>query len=308
MSARVLLADPEREASSLVCALLEERGFVVTPVSTGREVLSLAATSEIVLLERLLPDFDGLTLCRLLRSRSSVPVIFLTRQADELSKVAGLEAGADDYVTKPVGAGELVARIRAVLRRTRQQAADGEILRTGRLQLDLDRRELRVDGTPVSLSTKMFELLRMFMQSPGRVLTRSSLIQKVWGDQFMGDAKTLDVHVRWLRRKIQDDGETPQHLFTVRGVGYRFEAGPRAPSPAPILPLARILDLPHAPPVPSSAPPEPILAAHVPALTRTGENNGNQPALGRAIDNDRPLSSEERESRTVALNGIRSRS
>ena len=184
-------------------------------------------------------------------------MIFLTRPADELSKVLGLEAGADDYVTKPVGAGELVARIRAVLRRTRQQTSGSGILRAGRLQLDLDRRELRVDGMMVSLSAKMFELLRMFMESPGRVLTRPSLIQKVWGDQFMGGAgNTLDVHVRWLRRKIQDDGEAPHYLFTVRGVGYRFEAVPRTPSPAPFLLPACTLDNQQAPPVTSITPPE----------------------------------------------------
>jgi two-component system response regulator RegX3 len=243
MTTRVLLADPEREASSLVCSLLWEQGFSVTPVGTGQEALSLAAGSDLVLLEQLLPDIDGVALCRLLRSRSTVPIIFLSGRADELSRVVGLEVGADDFVTKPFGAGELVARIRAVLRRARSEPTAGGILRANRLELDLDRRELRVDGNPVAMSIKLFELLRLFMQSPGQVLARRSLIQKVWGDQFMGSAKTLDVHVRWLRRKIQDDGGAPQHLFTVRGIGYRFEVGPRVHRSTRISPHTHVLGL-----------------------------------------------------------------
>jgi two-component system response regulator RegX3 len=256
MTARVLLAEPEREASSFTASLLEDQGFAVTPVSTGEEVLLLAPASDLVLLEQLLPDMDGVALCRLLRSRSPVPIIFLSRRADELSRVVALEVGADDYMAKPFGASELVARIRAVLRRTRPESTTGGTLRSDRLELDLDRRELRVDGHPVALSRKMFELLRLFMQSPGRVLTRQSLIQKVWGDQFMGGAKTLDVHVRWLRRKIQGDGEAPQHLFTVRGIGYRFEEGSRAHLASPMLSHTHLLDLAREPPLASGTRPE----------------------------------------------------
>jgi two-component system response regulator RegX3 len=256
MAARVFLADPDTDASLITSSLLADQGFAVTPVRTGEEVLSLAVVSDLVLLEQLLPDTDGVALCRLLRSRSPVPIIFLTRRADELSRVVALEVGADDYVTKPFGTGELVARIRAVLRRARHELMASGSLRAGRLHLDLDRRELQVDGRPVPLSMKMFELLRLFMQSPGKVITRQYLIQKVWGDQFMGGAKTLDVHVRWLRRKIRDDGATPRHLFTVRGVGYRFEVGPSVHSSAPVSPNAHALDLAREPAFASGTPRE----------------------------------------------------
>jgi two-component system response regulator RegX3 len=172
----------------------------------------------------MLPGLPGTEVCRALRSRSNVPIIMLTAKDSEVDKVVGLELGADDYVTKPYSARELVARIRAVLRRRGdvEAPADGA-LEAGPVRMDVERHVVAVDGEPVSLPLKEFDLLELLLRNAGRVLTRGQLIDRVWGSDYVGDTKTLDVHVKRLRAKIEPDPANPKHLVTVRGLGYKFE-------------------------------------------------------------------------------------
>jgi two-component system, OmpR family, response regulator RegX3 len=179
-----------------------------------------------VLLDLMLPGLSGTEVCRALRSRSNVPIIMLTAKDSEIDKVVGLELGADDYVTKPYSARELVARIRAVLRRRSdsEPAAEGQVLEAGPVRMDVDRHVVSVDGEPVALPLKEFDLLELLLRNAGRVLTRGQLIDRVWGADYVGDTKTLDVHVKRLRAKLEPDPATPKYLLTVRGLGYKLEA------------------------------------------------------------------------------------
>lgn len=223
---RVLVVEDEESYSEALSYVLRKEGFEVVLAATGPEALDEFDRSgaDIVLLDLMLPGLPGTEVCRELRRRSSVPVIMVTAKDSEIDKVVGLELGADDYVTKPFSPRELVARIRAVLRRG-QEVPDGSesILEGGPVRMDVDRHVVTVDGNDVRLPLKEFELLEMFLRNAGRVLTRHQLIDRVWGTDYVGDTKTLDVHVKRLRAKIEPDPASPRHLVTVRGLGYKFE-------------------------------------------------------------------------------------
>ncbi|MCW2682330.1 MAG: phoB2, partial [Blastococcus sp.] len=204
-------------------------GFDAVVAASGTEALTEFDRSgaDIVLLDLMLPGLPGTEVCRALRARSNVPIIMLTAKDSEIDKVVGLELGADDYVTKPYSARELVARIRAVLRR-RGDAAEAPppdgVLEAGRVRMDVERHVVAVDGEPVPLPLKEFDLLEYLLRNAGRVLTRGQLIVRVWGADYVGDTKTLDVHVKRLRAKIEPDPANPKYLLTVRGLGYKLEA------------------------------------------------------------------------------------
>ena len=225
---RVLVVEDEESFSDALSYMLRREGFEAVVSATGPEALAEfdRAGADIVLLDLMLPGLSGTEVCRQLRARSAVPIIMLTAKDGEIDKVVGLELGADDYVTKPYSARELVARIRAVLRR-RGEAETGPaeaVLAAGPVRMDVERHVVAVDGQPVALPLKEFELLQVLLRNAGRVLTRMQLIDRVWGSDYVGDTKTLDVHVKRLRAKIEPDPANPTHLVTVRGLGYKLEA------------------------------------------------------------------------------------
>jgi two-component system response regulator RegX3 len=223
---RVLVVEDEESFSDALSYMLGREGFEAVVAATGPDALAEfdRAGADIVLLDLMLPGLSGTEVCRALRSRSNVPIIMLTAKDSEVDKVVGLELGADDYVTKPYSARELVARIRAVLRRRGdiEAPADGA-LEAGPVRMDVERHVVAVDGEPVPLPLKEFDLLELLLRNAGRVLTRGQLIDRVWGSDYVGDTKTLDVHVKRLRAKIEPDPANPKHLVTVRGLGYKFE-------------------------------------------------------------------------------------
>lgn len=224
---RVLVVEDEESFSDALSYMLRREGYETVVAADGVEALAEfdRAGADIVLLDLMLPGLSGTEVCRALRSRSSVPIIMLTAKDAEIDKVVGLELGADDYVTKPYSARELVARIRAVLRRgmDAEPLADTS-LSAGPVRLDVDRHVVAVDGQPVALPLKEFDLLELLLRNAGRVLTRGQLIDRVWGADYVGDTKTLDVHVKRLRAKLEPDPANPKYLLTVRGLGYKFEA------------------------------------------------------------------------------------
>ncbi|HYO36654.1 MAG TPA: response regulator transcription factor [Geodermatophilus sp.] len=223
---RVLVVEDEESFSDALSYMLGREGFEAVVAATGPDALAEfdRAGADIVLLDLMLPGLPGTEVCRALRSRSNVPIIMLTAKDSEVDKVVGLELGADDYVTKPYSARELVARIRAVLRRRGDVEAPGDgALEAGPVRMDVERHVVAVDGEPVSLPLKEFDLLELLLRNAGRVLTRGQLIDRVWGSDYVGDTKTLDVHVKRLRAKIEPDPANPKHLVTVRGLGYKFE-------------------------------------------------------------------------------------
>jgi two-component system response regulator RegX3 len=206
--------------------MLRNEGFEVAVAPTGPEALEEFDRhgADLVLLDLMLPGLPGTEVCRQLRNRSTVPVIMLTAKDSEIDKVVGLELGADDYVTKPFSSRELVARIRAVLRRHGQaEEPEDAALEAGPVRMDVERHTVSVSGRGVQLPLKEFELLEMLLRNAGRVLTRMQLIDRVWGADYVGDTKTLDVHVKRLRAKIEPDPAVPRYLVTVRGLGYKFE-------------------------------------------------------------------------------------
>jgi two-component system response regulator RegX3 len=224
---RVLVVEDEESFSEALSYMLRREGYEVAVATTGPEALAEFERngSDLVLLDLMLPGLPGVEVCRQLRQLSDVPVIMVTAKDSEVDKVVGLEIGADDYVTKPFSSRELLARVRAVLRR---RGGDDEpltsVLEAGRVRMDVDRHVVTVDGTNVSLPLKEFELLELLLRNTGRVLTRGQLIDRVWGADYVGDTKTLDVHVKRLRSKVEVDPANPRHLLTVRGLGYKFEA------------------------------------------------------------------------------------
>ena len=224
---RVLVVEDEESFSDPLSYMLRNEGFEVAVAATGPEALDEFDRhgADLVLLDLMLPGLPGTEVCRQLRTRSSVPVIMLTAKDSEIDKVVGLELGADDYVTKPFSSRELVARIRAVLRRHGGQTEELEdaALEAGPVRMDVERHTVSVGGTGVQLPLKEFELLEMLLRNAGRVLTRMQLIDRVWGADYVGDTKTLDVHVKRLRAKIEPDPALPRYLVTVRGLGYKFE-------------------------------------------------------------------------------------
>jgi two-component system response regulator RegX3 len=224
---RVLVVEDEESISDPLSYLLRQEGFEVSVASTGPEGLAEfdRGGADIVLLDLMLPGLSGTEVCRTLRTKSSVPVIMLTARDSEIDKVVGLELGADDYVTKPFSSRELVARVRAVLRRgTEPEDEASAALEAGRVRMDVERHVVTVDGEQLAMPLKEFELLEMLLRNAGRVLTRGQLIDRVWGADYVGDTKTLDVHVKRLRAKIEPDPGAPRYLVTVRGLGYKFEA------------------------------------------------------------------------------------
>ncbi|WP_029433561.1 response regulator transcription factor [Blastococcus sp. URHD0036] len=224
---RVLVVEDEESFSDALSYMLRREGFDAVVASTGPQALDEfdRQGADIVLLDLMLPGIPGTEVCRTLRSRSNVPIIMLTAKDGEIDKVVGLELGADDYVTKPYSARELVARIRAVLRRRGEPEATADgALEAGPVRMDVDRHVVAVGGQPVSLPLKEFDLLELLLRNAGRVLTRAQLIDRIWGSDYVGDTKTLDVHVKRLRAKIEPDPANPEYLLTVRGLGYKFEA------------------------------------------------------------------------------------
>ncbi len=224
---RVLVVEDEESFSDALSYMLQREGYETVVAANGHDALSEfdRGGADIVLLDLMLPGLPGTEVCRALRAKSAVPIIMLTAKDTEIDKVVGLELGADDYVTKPYSARELVARIRAVLRRrVETDLPDDGALAAGPVRMDVDRHVVVVDGAPVPLPLKEFDLLELLLRNAGRVLTRGQLIDRVWGSDYVGDTKTLDVHVKRLRAKLEPDPANPRHLLTVRGLGYKFEA------------------------------------------------------------------------------------
>lgn len=223
---QILMVEDEESLSDPLAYLLGREGFDVTVVADGiRAVAEFdRAGADLVLLDLMLPGQSGTEVCKQIRQRSNVPIIMLTAKDAEIDKVLGLELGADDYVTKPYSSRELVARIRAVLRRrTEPEELITSTVAAGPVRMDVERHVVHVDGEAVAMPLKEFELLEMLLRNAGRVLTRGQLIDRVWGSDYVGDTKTLDVHVKRLRSKVEPDPSAPQHIVTVRGLGYKFE-------------------------------------------------------------------------------------
>jgi two-component system response regulator RegX3 len=221
--------DDEAVVRDVLSRYLEEEGFRVETAADGESALDLAARSvpDVVVLDLMLPRIDGLEVLRRMRARRDVPVVLLTARGEEVDRIVGLEVGADDYVSKPYRLRELVARMRAVLRRSPHDryadAAEG-VLEVGDVRLDAERHEVTIRGEVVSMPLKEFELLTLLLANAGRVLTRDTLIDRVWGADYMGDTKTLDVHIKRLRAKVEDDPAHPTRIVTIRGLGYRYES------------------------------------------------------------------------------------
>jgi two-component system response regulator RegX3 len=225
--ARVLVVEDEESFSDALSYMLRKEGFEVSVAPTGTAALTQfdRTGADIVLLDLMLPEMSGTEVCRQLRQRSAVPIIMVTARDSEIDKVVGLEIGADDYVTKPYSPRELVARIRAVLRRQSAEAAEvtTPTLAAGPVRMDVERHVVTVEGASVQLPLKEFELLELLLRNAGRVLTRGQLIDRVWGADYVGDTKTLDVHVKRLRSKVEPEPSAPRYIVTVRGLGYKFE-------------------------------------------------------------------------------------
>jgi len=224
---RILLVEDEIALSDPLSFLLEREGYEVEVAGDGPAAVAAFDRdgADLVLLDLMLPGLPGTEVCREIRQRSNVPIIMLTAKDSEVDIVVGLELGADDYVTKPYSTRELLARIRAVLRRrTEVGDLDDAVIEGGRVKMDVDRHTVEVDGEAVAMPLKEFELLELLMRNAGRVLTRGQLIDRVWGSDYFGDTKTLDVHIKRIRSKIEVTPSEPVQLVTVRGLGYRFEA------------------------------------------------------------------------------------
>ena len=224
---RILVVEDEETLSEAIAFLLSKEGFEVSVAATGPEAIAEFDKNgaDLILLDLMIPGLSGTEVCRQIRTKSAVPIIMLTAKDSEIDKVVGLEIGADDYVTKPYSSRELIARIRAVLRRGELSDISDSSgpLEVGPVRVDVDRHIITVNGTPVALPLKEFELLEFLMRNSGRVLTRMQLIDRVWGSDYVGDTKTLDVHIKRLRAKIEIDPANPELIQTVRGMGYKME-------------------------------------------------------------------------------------
>ena len=225
--ARILLVDDEQAVQTLLTYPLRKEGYEVVGAMDGQEALDRFGEErfDLVVLDIMLPKLDGIEVCRRLRTRSQVPIIMLTAKGDELDKVAGLEMGADDYITKPFSVREFRSRVKAALRRgnmTGQAQTPTEPIVAGALEMDFERRSVALGGKQVQLTYVEFEILATLASSPGRVFTRETLLEHIWGDSTYRDPRTVDVHIRHLREKLESDPKQPEYLFTVRGVGYRF--------------------------------------------------------------------------------------
>ena len=227
----ILIVEDEESLADPLAFLLRKEGFEPIVAHDGKTALEEFERHDvdIVLLDLMLPGMSGTDVCKQLRATSSVPVIMVTARDSEIDKVVGLELGADDYVTKPYSSRELIARIRAVLRRGGdavevEEEFEEQVLEGGRVRMDVERHIVSVDGEPISMPLKEFDLLEYLLRNAGRVLTRGQLIDRIWGADYVGDTKTLDVHVKRLRSKIEQEPSRPQHLVMVRGLGYKYEA------------------------------------------------------------------------------------
>ena len=234
MAEKILVVEDEVALQETLSYTLKRQGYEVDVAGDGPSALETARRvhPDLILLDIMLPGMDGFEVCRVLRQESTIPVLMLTARDDEIDRVVGLEVGADDYLTKPFSMRELLARIKAMLRRVRMirqettPAAVGgapQVLTFDNLDLDLTRREVRLNGKPIAMKPKEFDLLHFLAQHRGQVLTREHILERVWGWDYIGDSRTVDVHVRWLREKIEADAANPQRIITVRGAGYRFE-------------------------------------------------------------------------------------
>ena len=223
----VLVVEDEENLVEALRYNLEHEGYAVLTAPDGGTGLETAraALPDLVILDVMLPNLDGLEVCRILRRETDVPILMLTAKGEEIDRVVGLEIGADDYVTKPFSMRELMARVRAMLRRPRKTASArmAEPLRSGSLAVDVDARQASLNGEELRLKPREFDLLALFMRNPGRAFTRDQILEQLWGHDYIGDVRTVDVHVRWLREKIEADPSTPARIITIRGVGYRFE-------------------------------------------------------------------------------------
>jgi len=221
---KILVVEDEDSFSDALSFLLGKEGFEVSVAEDGVKALQLFERdgADLVLLDLMLPGLSGTEVCRQLRMKSSVPIIMLTAKDTEVDKVVGLELGAYDYVTKPYSSRELIARIRAVLRRQQEPEQSSNLLTVGPVRMDIERHIVTVNNVQVALPLKEFELLEFLMRNSGRVLTRTQLIDRVWGNDYVGDTKTLDVHIKRLRSKIEKDPANPEFILTVRGLGYKF--------------------------------------------------------------------------------------
>ncbi len=235
MAEKILVVDDEVSLQEALTYQLKKEGYQVEVAGDGLTALELAQNTnpDLVILDVMLPGMDGFEVCRTLRQESNIPVLMLTARDDEIDRVVGLEVGADDYLPKPFSMRELIARVKALLRRVRlireelgaaaQEGNLPHILTFGNLEIDISRREVRLDGEVVPTKPKEFDLLTFMGQHKGRVLTRELILDRVWGWGFVGDSRTVDVHIRWLREKIEQIPEKPERIITVRGAGYRFE-------------------------------------------------------------------------------------
>jgi DNA-binding response OmpR family regulator len=225
-AARILLVDDEQSVQKLLAYPLRKEGYEVVPALDGQEALDRARNEsfDLVVLDVMLPKLDGFEVCRQLRAHSGVPIIMLTAKAEEFDKVLGLELGADDYITKPFSMREFRSRVKAVLRRAERLREEDqeEPLEEGDLRIDFAKRSVELSGEPIKLTFVEFEILAILARSPGRVFSRTMLLDRLWGDSAYRDPRTIDVHIRHLREKLEADPKSPDYLFTVRGVGYHF--------------------------------------------------------------------------------------
>jgi DNA-binding response OmpR family regulator len=223
---KILVVDDEPTLVATLKYNLEREKYEVITAADGGSAIEIARSSrpDLVLLDLMLPGMDGIEVCRVLRKDTDVPILMLTAKGTEIDKVVGLEVGADDYLTKPFGMRELIARVKALLRRSATaERRDAEIFTSGDLQADMSRRQAFKDGQPLTMKPKELELLAFLIRNKGRAFTREQLLSQIWGYDFAGDSRTVDVHVRWLRQKIEEEPDRPGRLVTVRGTGYRFE-------------------------------------------------------------------------------------
>jgi two-component system, OmpR family, response regulator len=230
---KVLIAEDDKNLLDILRYNLEKEGYQVVTAQTGVQALEKTRSEkpDLLILDIMLPEIDGFEICRIIRKEMTIPILMLTAKADEVDKIVGLELGADDYMTKPFSTRELLARIKAMLRRvemvseslTTSSTTTSTVLEFGELKLDTARHVVTRNNTPVDLGPKEFDLLAFLMLNKGQVFSRDTLLDKVWGYEFTGDTRTVDVHVRWLRQKIEASPEKPVYLCTIRGVGYKFE-------------------------------------------------------------------------------------
>jgi DNA-binding response OmpR family regulator len=232
MAEKILVVEDEKALQETLAYNLEHEGYEVTVAGDGETAIEKARAihPDLLVLDIMLPGKDGFEVCRILRQEMNTPILMLTARDDEIDRVVGLEVGADDYMTKPFSMRELMARVKAMLRRVRLIRQEVQVveppseqLKFGNLTIDLKRREANLNNKPLELKPKEYDLLLYFLEHPSRALSRDTLLEQVWGWDFSGDSRTVDVHIRWLREKIEEDPSTPKRLVTVRGAGYRFE-------------------------------------------------------------------------------------